>query len=105
MKTTLVDALLFRRQDFVEAEDLLDDLAGGEIAFDAIDAAGAEFTSDGTSDLGTDAGGSARAVGDHDGFGVGAGLPTQQEFLRFVAALLADGDGGFGKKNSLLESF
>ncbi len=82
------NALLDGPQNAVEQKDLLNDFSGGEILLLAIEPAGAELTTNWATDLRTDAGGAARAVGNHDGLGRGIGFGANEELFGAVGGAL-----------------
>jgi len=85
-------------------EDLRDDFAGGEVALEALESAGAELAAVGAADLGGDAEGEAVGAlaehvergGDEDAFDVVAGAQVPEEFARGVVRALEarEGEGG-----------
>jgi hypothetical protein len=93
----VIDTFLAFAQEAIEKEDLLNDAVGREVLLEPKDAAGAELTTDGASDLGADAGGTTWAVGYHDGFRGGAPFPAGEDFLSAVAADLVLDEGGDGQ--------
>lgn len=84
-----------------DVEELADDLAGVEVAFEAEEAGGAEFAAHGAADLGGDADGFAGVFeadallggADDDGFDEGAVAEFEQEFIGDVEGLFAVDEG------------
>ena len=100
----MFDPLGFGLEHFVQREDLLDDLPGGQVSLYAADAAGAELTLNGAPHLRADAGRPTVGVGDHDGFRVRPVAPGQQELARAVAAILPPRNVRAGKLHGFIET-
>ena len=73
--------------DVPQPHELLDDLASGEIAFEAAQAAGAEDAAHATADLGADAGGAAIIFLDQDALDEAVVAQAEQQLVSAVAGL------------------
>lgn len=94
-----------------DLEELRDDFAGGEIAFEAEQAAGAETAGHGAADLGGDADGFARVIdadaflrgANDDGFDEGLVAEFEQEFVGDVGGLFIEDELGREEVERLVE--
>src|SRR5580765_5529845 len=93
-KDYVADSCRRRLEDQIEPEDLLDDLRGRQVSFDAVDTTGAEAAADGAAHLRADTRRAARAVGDHHRFGASAVGPCKKKLLSAVRTLLVRCDNG-----------
>ena len=74
-----------RAGQIAQPHQLLEDLADGQIALDAVEAAGAEDAAHAAADLGADASGAAAVVLDQHAFDHLAVVQFQQQLVRVVA--------------------